>query len=300
MIYAEALEQQVGLLRWMKSPTGKEILGRIVFNSEGWEGKPFFDDTVRAHRLIVQSLERAEPFWWSPELTTTALTMAATLPSWTLRVDDLPDGAGFFWFASPIAWDQGPVNGKPQSRHYIRAISWLLVVDADNQARAGVVCTFWIAEERHTLAWPMYQWWWDIGTTWDAGITADEANAAEHLARLCRLIAASWALLGQQLFVAPHQRADRAAARRLKHDGYPHEPLIRVVQLRRVEHAPQSGEDPEPVDWSCRWIVRGHWRQQPYGPGQAQRRPTWISPYMKGPDEKPLKAPRATVFAVVR
>jgi len=33
-----------------------------------------------------------------------------------------------------------------------------------------------------------------------------------------------------------------------------------------------------------RLMVRGHWRNQPYGPGQALRRLKWIMPYYKGPD----------------
>jgi hypothetical protein len=30
------------------------------------------------------------------------------------------------------------------------------------------------------------------------------------------------------------------------------------------------------------WMVRGHWRAQPYGPGRTLRRPQWIEPYDKG------------------
>jgi len=33
-----------------------------------------------------------------------------------------------------------------------------------------------------------------------------------------------------------------------------------------------------------RFMVRGHWRQQPFGPGSSQRRLVWIKPYFKGPD----------------
>lgn len=31
-------------------------------------------------------------------------------------------------------------------------------------------------------------------------------------------------------------------------------------------------------------LVRGHWRNQPYGTNSVQRRITWIRPYLKGPD----------------
>lgn len=38
----------------------------------------------------------------------------------------------------------------------------------------------------------------------------------------------------------------------------------------------------------CRWIVRGFWREQPYGKGHALRRRQWIPPFVKGPSDKPL------------
>ena len=33
-----------------------------------------------------------------------------------------------------------------------------------------------------------------------------------------------------------------------------------------------------------RFMVRGHWRQQPFGPGGQQRKLIWIKPFYKGPD----------------
>jgi hypothetical protein len=32
-------------------------------------------------------------------------------------------------------------------------------------------------------------------------------------------------------------------------------------------------------------VVRGHWRDQPCGPGRAERRRKWIAPFWKGPKE---------------
>ncbi|WP_144943423.1 hypothetical protein [Kocuria salsicia] len=36
------------------------------------------------------------------------------------------------------------------------------------------------------------------------------------------------------------------------------------------------------------WVVRGHWVQQPYGPGHSQRRLQWRESYIKGPAGAPL------------
>lgn len=74
-------------------------------------------------------------------------------------------------------------------------------------------------------------------------------------------------------------------------------PLVRVVTLRR-QHATADGAAGT-VDWSCRWIVSGHWRNQ-FLPASGGHRPTWIAPHVKGPDSAPLKPPAVTVFVVKR
>ena len=48
-----------------------------------------------------------------------------------------------------------------------------------------------------------------------------------------------------------------------------------------------SGERRNPL--SVQFLVRGHWRQQPCGPGMCQRKLTWIEPYWKGPEEAPIQ-----------
>jgi hypothetical protein len=39
---------------------------------------------------------------------------------------------------------------------------------------------------------------------------------------------------------------------------------------------------------AVRWIVRGHWRQQPHGADRALRRSQWIEPFWKGADDAPV------------
>ena len=65
---------------------------------------------------------------------------------------------------------------------------------------------------------------------------------------------------------------------------------VRMLLLRENLHRP--GEQAEPGEktreYSHRWIVRGFWREQPYGKGHALRRRQWIPPFVKGPADKPL------------
>ena len=67
-------------------------------------------------------------------------------------------------------------------------------------------------------------------------------------------------------------------------------PQVRMLLLRENLHRP--GEPAEPGEktreYTHRWIVRGFWREQPYGKNHALRRRQWIPPFVKGPADKPL------------
>jgi len=67
---------------------------------------------------------------------------------------------------------------------------------------------------------------------------------------------------------------------------------VTCALLRRREYASESEREAEAREYSHRWIVRGHMRNQPVGPrnaigGQRHER-VWIAPYIKGPEDKPL------------
>lgn len=93
----------------------------------------------------------------------------------------------------------------------------------------------------------------------EAGETPTDAGT-----NTTRLVHALWLLLGQSVVTKDPERADRPARRRADKAGIPSS--VTVVRLRRSE---QHGERPEGeslVQWTHRWIVRQHWRWQPYGP----------------------------------
>jgi hypothetical protein len=98
--------------------------------------------------------------------------------------------------------------------------------------------------------------------------------------------------------VSPRLVGNRQARKRFaKQLG--HEPLVRVVELRRREYQQHDEAHDASVEYSCQWLVRGHWRQQ-YFPASGEHRPLWIAPHIKGDPSKPLKPPRTTVYKVVR
>ena len=67
---------------------------------------------------------------------------------------------------------------------------------------------------------------------------------------------------------------------------------ITCALLRSRQYASEWEREAEAREYSHRWIVRGHMRNQPVGPrnaigGQRHER-VWIAPYVKGPEDKPL------------
>lgn len=68
---------------------------------------------------------------------------------------------------------------------------------------------------------------------------------------------------------------------------------LRENATRLPTEEPSEGEK----KWglSVRFMVRGHWRNQACGAKLGQRRPVYVAPYLKGPEDAPLKSSE-TVF----
>jgi hypothetical protein len=102
-------------------------------------------------------------------------------------------------------------------------------------------------------------------------------------------LASAWLLMQQPLLVdRTRERADKPTVRAYARDGLP-SPEVTVVDLRR-QYTPQD-RDPDAGSgrhYRHRWIVSGHWRNQPHGPGQSLRRQTWVPSHVKGPEGAPL------------
>ena len=103
-------------------------------------------------------------------------------------------------------------------------------------------------------------------------------------------------MLAQQKIGAPIRlNPDRASRKRYarQHPDGP-ERIITLITLRR-KSVKKDDEEPMKVEWSRRWIVRGHWRRQWY-PSLKRHDWKYIYECIKGPEDKPLVITERRVF----
>lgn len=107
---------------------------------------------------------------------------------------------------------------------------------------------------------------------------------------LCGLLYAVWALSAEpHICEAKPAKPDMAHPLPQRFD--PEIRKVKMLVLRENLHRPGgSADDDERVrrEYSHRFIVRGFWRDQAYGPNHSLRRRQWIPPFVKGPADKPL------------
>ena len=87
---------------------------------------------------------------------------------------------------------------------------------------------------------------------------------------------------------APNPNAPKKPAKSRRGHKPPPPPEVTVVELRKKVRKDLSEVEAAERTYHVRWIVRGHWRKQPYGPKRSLVRDKYIAPYVKGPDGAPL------------
>jgi hypothetical protein len=104
-----------------------------------------------------------------------------------------------------------------------------------------------------------------------------------------RLHAALWSLIQQKRMVerVPVQPR-RPSRRRLDRAGDTTSRTVEVIYLRRPEYRPRNDDGSVGRKIGVRFAVKGHWRNQPYGPGREKRRLILIPPHLKGPEDAPF------------
>jgi hypothetical protein len=276
MGYAEAIEQQVATLDTLRSPVGLALMRTLLdlWSRRGSRGQ--LPSAERSRRWACDILERAEPFYVERDICAVLDVAQATLPDHVVRAENLPTSAGWVYLAVPVRCGESELRAFAWAESDPGSYQFVFLGPGDD---AGLRCPLLFLAQV-----------WEDGDRWLA--TAESPNRG-----LARFVAAFFAFVQQRILVGTTRRVLNRAARRRIARTLPIEPLVRVVELRRRAYTPREASEHEPAEWSCQWVVRGHWHRYHTREGLQ---PRWVNPYVKGPDDKPFKAPRATVYEVVR
>jgi hypothetical protein len=233
---------------------------------------------------LVGALEDAETFFVAGHICPAIEGAARTMPTWPLVAERLPAFCGWAMFERPLGFGE----------YGIDAILWAPVSYEDGSPDALMVHLFSREVTAHSALRGMISLsgllHWPLGGSVSEYIDGQNRNAGAY-------VAAFFSFVHQRILVSRAQPVLNRQKRRRLRERLQHEPLVRVIELRRRDYADRGADESEPAEWSCRWLVRGHWHRYHTRGGLE---PRWVNPYVKGPDDRPFKAPRATVYEVVR
>lgn len=287
----------------------------------------------------LDMLKRAEPFAWSKDVIDAVLSACGSIPDdtqfnslnlgtesiwWflerTLPWETFGDGHGVraicmapvatrnkpmlqFPAGSNLADVQCAIAGEPSAWEEVQ----YCVTAWSEHAEFGLIPgqTFdWIAgdslKQMLQRASDGHDALYGPGRQWH-GKTANKERFLESTEGVARFVLAGLVWLHQKIVVADVQHIERHARKRIEQQ-LKRQPVLRLVQLRRTEHVQPTDDtvDPAKREYSHRWTVDGHWRNQRVGPGRKETRLTWVMPYIKGPDDKPLVVSSKKVYVVSR
>lgn len=263
----------------MKRTYGDTIDHQNEFGTRLSHYAPAEASTLAGGRDLPTAVRAADSYFVAADFLALVEQAAQTLPSGTqLEVEDFPSHDGWITFgqsreASAIGLPQGERGQGVLVQARINGLYWCrfvenvlphvgLTIDMAGPTTVGGFVVHLGAERSDCICHEKVDD--DSWETW---------------------FKALWLLLTQRTVSDDHtERIPRAARRRAERIG--HSPHVRVIQLPRHQSASDGSSD---VEWQHRWIVSGHWRQQPWGPERKRVRPVWIAPYVKGPEDKPLK-----------
>ncbi len=239
-------------------------------------------------------IEAAQLYWISSDFTTLAAQAGQELNDVSITREELPAAHGIIVYEDPI----GEI-ARPYGMAGVRALSWTLVpegvwINAYIQGEDGDPTMVDVAEMRAQYGFLMCP---NIGAGVPfLGLGGVDDNFRRDGNFLLTLLA-TWFLMTQP-GVAAETRApqDKKLARSAKRAGKTL-PDVRIIDLRRHARPKQEAEmsDAERRKISVRFMVRGHWKRQAYGPKRGLRKTIYVAPFLKGPDGAPLKTDVPTV-----
>ena len=243
------------------------------------ESVPYFD-------LVADHLGVADLYWVTPDMS--ALSVAAGAQLDTIRWPERPSGCGLIVFAGGIGMVQYAREGAELP---VDAMTW--GPSPDGYLLVTMFCGRWrlsanIVENQPVQTPPLVLVGGDDFRGGDGELPV--TGLPEDARTVLSTLAAAWSLMAQPTIASRTEApVNRKLVRAYRRAGRP-TPTVSIIDLRTL-YRPSTQESADTGrTYRHRWVVRGHWRDQPHGPGAARRKRIYVPSYIKGPDGAPLLA----------
>ena len=283
--------------------------------------------TAEARRMQV-AVETGYTFYVSPHMEALVTPAAEALPEDDiLTVQDLPTPQGFLWIPGGLTvldvrgrvlkyngalwtsyggevfvwWLTDKYDPADMTNHEIKATApkgyWekfpQLTPGGETRARFGEPVPQYLGqtkvippEYRQAMHWDEKQglvFWSEKGYTSEE--LQDWLTPTMGPDPSFRWMLACWRLMQQSVTRLEDETMPRQLRKLGQRAGIPND-IVTVINLRST---PVRGDGQSAVEWSHRWLRRGHWRRQPYKlDGEWVHKTIWIHPTVCGPEGLPL------------
>lgn len=330
--WRDAYDTQMGLWRWWRSDAGKAYARHLFRDqtrglSPGTEHLAASLFSAEEDRLLL-----ADPVFVSGEMCDVIDAAHRGFQPEPLIPSDLLTPVGFVYLERPVeipdrfdepcllrAFSWSPVVAlrdaenailPDETRQQIRALQdapiniardddeglWHWADDVGLMTARGVGFTIYADDERVGV-FPIHLTPWWFGMTFD-GNEVDENGQPTGAGWWWRVAQTTLRLMAQRISVRHPTRPARPQRREAARHGWGDRDVL-VVRLRRERGEPEHDEGTGDAAYSHRFIVRGHWRDHWYPSAQTHRQ-IWISPFVKGPQDKPLIVRPRRAFTLTR
>ena len=304
-----------------------DVIGKSHMLGEKWADRALPHTYAHWREMVVPSLEIASAYHVSNEMTTLAQWAGHLLPEdVTLKPDDVPTASGFLMFEDALVGRE--VWGRTTYTHAIlwRPMT-SRYIDYNRGAGIEVFCFNSFHDTRDEVTQkilrdlkergidpiqqvallghlsidhvvsipygetqePVIHLPEDYGEGWEAHRREDWTEGRSPIPdneNWIRTLIALFNLMNQTVTDTREVDVDRKTAKRARRMNLPGR--VTIIHLRRTEGSRSDHESD--IEWQHRWVVRGHWRNQPYGSGEDKHyERIWIAPFVKGPADAPFK-----------
>jgi hypothetical protein len=242
---------------------------------------------IQESRDFQTKIQLGELYWVTGPMTTLALEAAATMPPFVVD-EEMPCPNGLIAYADGLPALPHPGGQEGVTR--VRLMTWV---------RAGgkvVVQTFAAGTDApddarrrwHAAGIGALRWYTVATTDLTVGQEVDEERLTPTERACVFLLGATWHLMQMPTLAEPRtQQAGSDKKGRTPRGRTP----VQLIDLRRLAER-HTETDESGRHYTHRFVVRGHWRRQPHGPGRSQVRLQFIEPHIKGPAGAPLLTTR--------